>query len=47
MQRMVRRIPAGRTGELEEFASLVAYLASVDSGYVTGETIAVDGGETL
>lgn len=45
--RMVRRIPAGRTGELSEFASLVAYLCGEESGFITGETVAVDGGETL
>jgi NAD(P)-dependent dehydrogenase (short-subunit alcohol dehydrogenase family) len=44
---MLRRIPAGRTGELEELAAMVAYLCAEDSGFVTGETIAVDGGETL
>lgn len=45
--RMVRRIPVGRTGELDEFASLVVYLCGEESGFITGETVAVDGGETL
>lgn len=45
--RMVRRIPAGRTGELGEFSSLVVYLCGEESGFITGETVAVDGGETL
>jgi NAD(P)-dependent dehydrogenase (short-subunit alcohol dehydrogenase family) len=45
--RMVRRIPAGRTGELGEFASLVVYLCGEESGFITGETVAIDGGETL
>lgn len=46
-QRMLRRIPAGRTGEAGEFAALVAYLCGEESGFTTGETIAIDGGETL
>ncbi|MBV8930691.1 MAG: SDR family oxidoreductase [Mycobacteriaceae bacterium] len=46
-QRMVGRIPAGRPGEPEEFAALVAYLCGEESGFVTGEVIAIDGGETL
>jgi NAD(P)-dependent dehydrogenase (short-subunit alcohol dehydrogenase family) len=47
LQRMLRRIPVGRTGELDEFAALVVYLCGEESGFMTGETIAMDGGETL
>ena len=47
LQRMLRRIPVGRTGELDEFAALVVYLCGEESGFITGETIAMDGGETL
>lgn len=39
-----RHIPAGRFGEPEEAASLIAFLASVQASYVTGVTIPVDGG---
>jgi NAD(P)-dependent dehydrogenase (short-subunit alcohol dehydrogenase family) len=46
-RRLVKRIPAGRHGEPEEFAALVAYLCGEESGFVTGEVIAIDGGETL
>lgn len=46
-RRMLRRIPAGRTGEAGEFAALVAYLCGEESGFITGETIALDGGESL
>lgn len=46
-RRMLRRIPAARTGEANEFAALVAYLCGEESGFITGETIALDGGETL
>jgi 3-oxoacyl-[acyl-carrier protein] reductase len=40
----VKQIPAGKFGEPEDVARLVAFLCSVDSGYITGEIIGVDGG---
>jgi len=39
-----RQIPAGRLGTPQEFAALVAFLASDRAGYINGTSIAVDGG---
>jgi 3-oxoacyl-[acyl-carrier protein] reductase len=41
-----RDIPMGRLGEPAEFAPIVAFLASAQAGYITGQTICVDGGLT-
>lgn len=38
------KIPAGRMGRPEEFASLALWLLSPHSSYITGQTISVDGG---
>jgi 3-oxoacyl-[acyl-carrier protein] reductase len=39
-----RQIPAGRLGTPQEFAALVAFLASERASYINGTSIAVDGG---
>ncbi len=39
-----RHIPLNRFGKAEEVANVVAFLASEQSSYITGETIAVNGG---
>jgi len=41
---MSREIPMNRLARPEEIASLTVYLASVQAGYLTGNTIHVDGG---
>ncbi len=43
-QALLARIPAGRLGEAKEIAALVAFLASESAGYITGETIHINGG---
>lgn len=44
--RLLRDVPARRTGRPEELGALVVYLASSASDYVTGEVVFVDGGLT-
>jgi 3-oxoacyl-[acyl-carrier protein] reductase len=40
-----RHIPIGRTGNPEDVAGALAFLASDDAGFITGETLLVDGGQ--
>ncbi|GAA2448480.1 SDR family oxidoreductase [Streptomyces glaucus] len=48
MQKVIRdATPLGRLGSPEEFAALVAFLASDDSRWITGQTILADGGLSL
>ncbi len=44
---LATEIPLGRLGQAEDVAGLVAYLASPGSGYITGQTIHVNGGMYL
>ena len=41
------RIPMGRMGEGEEIGAAVAYLASREAGYITGQTLHVNGGMAM
>ncbi len=45
--KMVERIPTGRIGRPEDIAGAVVYLASVEAGWVTGQTIHVNGGMAM
>ena len=38
------KIPLGKTGTPEDIANVVAFLASADAGYITGQVLCVDGG---
>ena len=44
MAEWVRNIPMARAGTGEDVAGLVAFLASADAAYITGQTVNVDGG---
>ena len=41
------RIPAGRKGDPRELAATIVFLASDAAGYITGQTLPVDGGMTI
>lgn len=43
---IVETMPLGRVGSTEDVAAAVAFLASDEAGFVTGQIIAVDGGQT-
>ncbi len=44
---LLTRIPLGRLGAPDEVASAVAFLASDEAAYITGQVLAVNGGMYL
>jgi NAD(P)-dependent dehydrogenase (short-subunit alcohol dehydrogenase family) len=44
LEAVLGKIPQGRVGQPEEVASIITFLASDESSYVTGQAIYVDGG---
>jgi len=47
LEQQQTRIPVGRKGEGVELAATLVWLVSDAGGYVTGQTVAVDGGMTI
>ena len=47
LEKQQERIPAGRKGDPVELAATVVFLASDAAGYITGQTLPVDGGMTI
>ena len=45
-ERLLRDVPARRTGRIEEIGPLVVYLASPASDFMTGQTVFLDGGHS-
>lgn len=46
-KQVTERILTGRVGDVQELAAAVVFLASAASGYITGQTLVVDGGLTI
>lgn len=46
-QQILGQVPAGRFGEPEDVAEAVAFLAGQEAGYITGQTINIDGGMVM
>jgi NAD(P)-dependent dehydrogenase (short-subunit alcohol dehydrogenase family) len=46
-RRLLARVPLGRLARADEIASVIAFLASSESSYLTGQTIVVDGGRVV
>jgi NAD(P)-dependent dehydrogenase (short-subunit alcohol dehydrogenase family) len=46
-RRFLEEIPLGRTGDPADIAEAIRYLAGPESGWVTGQSLAVDGGNEL
>jgi 3-oxoacyl-[acyl-carrier protein] reductase len=47
LSQMAASIPLGRLGKVEEIGAAALFLATDEAGYITGQTIVVDGGQTL
>jgi 3-oxoacyl-[acyl-carrier protein] reductase len=46
-QNMIRAVPLGRLGTPEDVAHAILFLASKEASYITGQSLIIDGGQTL
>ena len=47
LDKIVQNIPVKRLGQPHEIARAVGFLASSDAGFITGETISINGGQNM
>jgi acetoacetyl-CoA reductase len=47
LEQIVARIPVGRLGQPEEIARAVLFLVAEESGYITGSTLSINGGQYM
>ena len=47
MEDLGKMIPVGHTGVAEDIANAACWLASEDSGYITGQTLGINGGRVI
>jgi 3-oxoacyl-[acyl-carrier protein] reductase len=47
LRSMEASIPLGRLGSIEDIASAALFLATEEAGYITGQTLVIDGGQTV
>ena len=45
--KLLERIPVSRMGATEDIAAAVAYLSSAEAGWITGQTLHVNGGMAM
>jgi 3-oxoacyl-[acyl-carrier protein] reductase len=45
--KMAQSVPLGRWGSVQDVAAAMSFLASDEAGYITGQTLVIDGGATL
>ncbi|HWM24067.1 MAG TPA: 3-oxoacyl-[acyl-carrier-protein] reductase [Chthoniobacterales bacterium] len=46
-QSILQKVPLGKLGQPDDIAGAVAYLASAEAAYITGQVLAVDGGMVM
>jgi 3-oxoacyl-[acyl-carrier protein] reductase len=47
LRTMEASVPLGRLGSIEDIASAALFLATEEAGYITGQTLVIDGGQTV